>query len=56
VLCAPGVAHHAVERAGLGQDLVDGGLDGGFFCDVGGESEELVWVLLREGCKPKQKC
>lgn len=42
VLGASGIADHAVQSAGRGQDLVDGGLDGFFLGHVGLYGEQAV--------------
>lgn len=46
VLRAACVGDHAVQTPGFGENLVDGGLDGFFFCHVGLQGKDLAWVLL----------
>lgn len=43
------MAYHSVETPGFLEDLVDGALDGVFFCYVCLDGEDLARVLFRYG-------
>lgn len=51
MLCAPRIAHHAVQRPRFAQHLVDGCLDRRFFRHVGFQCEELVGVFGGQGAE-----